>query len=176
MSHPIIWRSEKGILRLQESCTKVVDCPARIFTWLLACPLIINHTFLIEERITSFTCKKHIMLWASHTTSHKFIRQFAFSDCTFLQRTRGMGLIVGHHQLKSGESSAYKLKRWLKSRRWVAQKVLRWNVLFLFDAHAVLFPLPLLSGFCYVSSKLGGIEHCVVHNSHIHNGGLLRCH
>ena len=44
----------------------------------------------------------------------------------------------------------YKLKRWLKSR-WVVQKALRWNVLFLFDAHAVLFTLYLLSGFFYKS-------------------------
>ena len=31
----------------------------------------------------------------------------------------------------------------------VALKALRWNVLFFFDAHAVLFPLSLLSGFLY---------------------------
>ena len=42
----------------------------------------------------------------------------------------------------------YKLKGWLKSRR-AAQKALRWNILFLFDVHAVLF-----TGHFWVASSI----------------------
>ena len=54
----------------------------------------------------------------------------------------------------STANHAYKLKR-LLAGRWVAQKALRWNVLFWFDEHAVvLFTLALLSGFFYKRSDL----------------------
>ena len=72
-----------------------------------------------------------------------------FVDCNFCKAWIYKQLIRGRLGVGGAKSRfSFKLNRWLKSR-WVAQKALRWNVLFLVDAHAVLFALALLSGsFC----------------------------
>ena len=50
------------------------------------------------------------------------------------------------NERKTEDSIPCKLKR-LLAGRWVAQKAKRWNILFSFEKHAVLFTLALLSGF-----------------------------